>query len=284
MKTFEKLEKIDPKWVYLIMAIALVFPVLRPVGLAVSIDKETTMKVYDWVESLSPGDVVIGDVAFSGGAEGELGPQLQAWFRHCMQKGVKVVMVAQWNTGARLGYTLMEAAAAKCKADGVSAEYGTDWVYVGYKPGGTNTWRAMQADFWETCGKVDMLGNTFDKLPLMSKVRKWDKQSTKGIMIFAAGSPGVPTYTTYFPDYDIYVGAVAVEVPGQMNLLRSAQIKGLVPGLPGAAQYEMLLKVPGKAVKLMDAQSMGHLWIMLLVILGNIAYVSRVRGSAKKAG
>lgn len=96
-------------------------------------------------------------------------------------------------------------------------------------------------------------------------------------------SPGVPTYTTYFPDYDIYVGSVAVEVPGQMNLLRAGQIKGLIPGLPGGAQYEILLQRPGRAVKLMDAQSMGHLWIIVLVILGNIAYVYRVRRKQKPA-
>lgn len=283
MKWLENFDAIDPKWIYLVMALAIVVPVLKPVGLSIAVDKDTTLKVYDWIESLNPGDIVVGDVAFSGGSEGELGPQLQAWFRHCLQKGVKVIMVAQWNTGARLGYQDMEVVANQAKAEGISAEYGVDWVYVGYKAGGTNTWRAMQMDFWGSCGKTDMLGNSFDDLPLMKRFTKWDKESAKGLIIFAAGSPGVPTYTTYFPDYQIYVGSVAVEVPGQMNLLRAGQIKGLLPGLPGAAQYEILLNRPGKAVKLMDAQSFGHLWIIALVILGNVAYYLKLKNRKKPA-
>lgn len=86
MEWLKRLDSIDPRWVYVIMALSLVFPVLKPIGLAISINKETTIPVYNWIESLQPGDIVVGDVSFSGGSEGELGPQLQAWFRHCMQR------------------------------------------------------------------------------------------------------------------------------------------------------------------------------------------------------
>lgn len=277
MNWIEKFDSIDPRWIYFIMALSLVLPVLKPIGLAITIDEVTTIPVYNWIESLEPGDIVIGDIAFSGGSEGELGPQLQAWFRHCMMKGVKVIMVAQWNTGERLGYTLLEEIAQELEEEGVSAEYGVDWAYPGYKPGGTTLWRQMQLDFWEACAEVDMLGNSFDDLPLMHRFRKWDKASSKGIMAFVAGSPGLPTYTTYFPDYNIYLGNVAVQVPGAMNNLRAGQIKGLLAGLPGGAEYEILLDRPGKAVKLMDAQSLGHLWIIVLVILGNIGFYSKMK-------
>ena len=272
MEWLKRLDSIDPRWVYVIMALSLVFPVLKPIGLAISINKETTIPVYNWIESLQPGDIVVGDVSFSGGSEGELGPQLQAWFRHCMQRGVKVIMVAQWNTGERLGYTLLEETAEQLQEEGIPCEYGVDWVYAGYKPGGTTLWRQMQLDFWEACAETDMLGNSFSDLPLMQRFKKWDKATASDLIIFAAGDPGVGTYTTYFPDYNIYVGNVAVQVPGAMNTLRAGQIKGLLAGLPGAAEYELLLDKAGKAVKLMDAQSMGHAWIMLLVILGNIGF------------
>lgn len=280
MTFWEKFGSIDPRWIYLGMAVLLTFPVLSPLGLAITIDQETTVPIFNWVESLNPGDIVFADVSFSGGSEGELGPQLQAWFRHCLQKGVKVVWVAQWNTGERLGYNICSEVAQKLEDEGIHTEYGVDWVYVGWKAGGTTMWRNMQLDFWDACAKTDMLGNSFEDLPLMEKVRKWDKQTCKGIMLFTAGSPGVPTYTTYFQDYDIYLGDVAVQVPGNMNLLRSGQIKGMLCGLPGAAQYEILLEKPGKAVKLMDAQSLGHLWIIVLVILGNIGFYMRRKSGA----
>jgi len=277
---WEKMNAMDPRWIFLGMAVLLTIPVLFPLGLAITIDQETTVPIYNWIENLNPGDIVFADVSYSGGSAGELGPQHKAWFRHCMLKGVKVVWVAQWNTGAQLGYKFCLEVVEDLAEEGIEVEYGVDWVYVGWKAGGTTMWRNMQLDFWDACAKEDWVGNSFEDLPLMQRVKKWDKETCKGIMLFTAGSPGVPTYTTYFHDYDIYLGNVAVQVPGNMNLLRAGQIKGMLCGLPGAAQYEILLDRPGQAVKLMDAQSLGHLWIIVLVILGNIGfYITRKSGT-----
>jgi hypothetical protein len=52
----------------------------------------------------------------------------------------------------------------------------------------------------------------------------------------------------------------------------SQQLKGIISGLNGAAEYEILAKVPGMAASGMDAQSLGHAWIVVLVIAGNMAY------------
>lgn len=70
----EKFDAIDPRWIYFVMALSLIVPVLKPIGLAITIDEVTTIPVYNWIESLQPGDIVVGDIAFSGGSEGELGP------------------------------------------------------------------------------------------------------------------------------------------------------------------------------------------------------------------
>ena len=43
-------------------------------------------------------------------------------------------------------------------------------------------------------------------------------------------------------------------------------------GVSSAAQYELLCNNPGKGAALMDAQSMGHLLIIVFIVLGNIGY------------
>ena len=73
MTFWEKFAVIDPRWIFLGMAVLLTFPVLSPIGLAITIDQETTVPIYNWVENLNPGDIVFADVSFSGGSEGELG-------------------------------------------------------------------------------------------------------------------------------------------------------------------------------------------------------------------
>jgi hypothetical protein len=47
----------------------------------------------------------------------------------------------------------------------------------------------------------------------------------------------------------------------------------------GAAEYEILVNHPGKAVAGMDAQSFAHVLIVLFIILGNVGYV--LAGKAK---
>lgn len=277
LKFMEKFDQINPKVVYLLMALALIFPVLKPIGLPINIDQQLTKPVYDWIESLQPGDIVIFDASYGGGSDAELGPQLKAWFAHCMSRGIKVVGVAQWESGATLAWESLKNLSAELEKEGISAKYGVDWAYPGYKAGTPNTWRAMQDNMWTACGNADWTKKSFSDIPLMARVKKWTPETVKGIMLFSAGDPGVGTYNQYFPDHKLYVGNVAVQVAGSSNLLRSGQIKGILPGLSGAAQYEKLIKRPGLGVKLMDAQSLGHSIIIVLVILGNVGYRLKLR-------
>lgn len=285
MKKFlERFDQINPKLIYLLMAVALVFPVLKPLGMPISIDEQQTLPVYNWIENLNAGDIVIFDAAYGGGSDSELGPQLKAWFTHCMKKGVKVVGVAQWNDGATLAYETLLQLAPALEAKGLSCKYGVDWVMVGFKGAAgaaatATTWRAMQDDFWKTCANLDWVGNDFSALPLMARVRKWDRATISGAICYSAGSPGIPTYITYFPDQDLYIGNVAVQVAGSASYLRSGQAKGILPGLSGAAQYEKLIGEPGLGTKLMDAQSLGHLIVILLVILGNVGYRLKMKSA-----
>jgi hypothetical protein len=57
--------------------------------------------------------------------------------------------------------------------------------------------------------------------------------------------------------------------------LSAGQMVGLLGGLKGAAEYEMLIDKPGMGQRGMDAQSVCHLVIILLVIAGNVGYFMR---------
>jgi hypothetical protein len=45
-----------------------------------------------------------------------------------------------------------------------------------------------------------------------------------------------------------------------------------MPGLTVSAEYELLLQKPGLAVAGVDAVSTSHLLIVLLVVIGNLAF------------
>ncbi len=72
--------------------------------------------------------------------------------------------------------------------------------------------------------------------------------------------------------------------------VESGQIRGILAGMPGAAEYEQMvfkylnkmgdskflnkeaLIIPGKATSRMSAQSVAHLLMVVFIIFGNISY------------
>ena len=72
---------------------------------------------------------------------------------------------------------------------------------------------------------------------------------------------------------------MAVGGPDYIPFYKSKQLIGLSIGMPGSAQYEKLVwnGKPPEGVQLlataaMDVLNIGHLLIILLVVLGNIAF------------
>jgi len=59
-----------------------------------------------------------------------------------------------------------------------------------------------------------------------------------------------------------------------MPYYASGQLRGLVSGLPGAAEYEALLARPGKGTASVDAQIMAYLTIIALIVFSNLAYLN----------
>ena len=48
-------------------------------------------------------------------------------------------------------------------------------------------------------------------------------------------------------------------------------------GVDGAAEYELIIKRPGKGLGLTDALTNIHLLIVAFIILGNIGYLAKKR-------
>ena len=67
-------------------------------------------------------------------------------------------------------------------------------------------------------------------------------------------------------------GVTAVSAPKYYAFVGSGQLVGLLGGMKGAAEYEILLNEKDDAVKGMSAQSLVHLLIIALVILGNLGF------------
>lgn len=71
---------------------------------------------------------------------------------------------------------------------------------------------------------------------------------------------------------NLILGVAAVMAPGNTPYVQSKQVVAMLTGLKGAAEYELILESPGSAAAAMDAQSIAHLLVIALIVLGNIGY------------
>ena len=78
-------------------------------------------------------------------------------------------------------------------------------------------------------------------------------------------------------------GVTAVMAADYYTYLNTGQLKGLLNGLKGAAEYENLMGKPDEATRGMNPQSAVHIIIILFIIIGNVGYfvVLRKKGAEK---
>jgi len=91
----------------------------------------------------------------------------------------------------------------------------------------------------------------------------------------SAGFPGLDTWYVYGKEkygFELGGGCTAVSAPGLYPLIDTGQINGLLGGLRGAAEYETLVGMAGKATAGMDAQSATHFLIIILIVVCNLFY------------
>jgi len=124
----------------------------------------------------------------------------------------------------------------------------------------------------------DVAGNFVEEMPMYQ-----DHKSLRDVdlAVTIAGSSACQSWVTYGREkigLPVAFGVTAVMATDYYIFIQSGQIIGQMGGLRGAAEYETLLmeggycKVPGTAFIGMDVQSIAHIFIILLVVVGNIAF------------
>jgi len=267
MNFWDKLQYVDRRIIYTLLIIGVVTALINPMGLPISISGETEA-FYDEINKLQPGDIFYMGMEFSTGGIPELRPAVVVSARLAFSRGAKIVTGAMWIEGAQIGATAVNEVAEE-----MGKEYGVDYVNLGYKPGGQVFLEKAAYDLWDAAAGVDNRGNSLSDLSLMSEVKSFE--DVKLIGIYNTGNPGVQEYIKIVGDrlgVPLISSCVAVSIPEQMPFLQSGQLKGLLKGMRGAAEFEVMNKMPGPATAGMDAQSVAHVIIIVFMIIGNIGY------------
>lgn len=277
MNFWERLSNLDRRWIFLLIGIVVIIPLLLPMGFPVNVTNEV-QSLYDYIENIpGNGKPILISCDYDPAVEPECGPMAYAIFDHCLRTGKKVIGMSLLPEGAGLlARAMKETSSQYDVVDGV------DYVNFGLVPGygisilklGTEMHELLAADF----NNVPVA-----EIPLMRHVHSFDDLS---LVICVAGSAVVESWVTYANGRyhaDVGAGVTAVMAADYYPFLDTGQLVGLLGGLKGAAEYEKLNDNISwsRASRGMDAQSISHLLIIALVIVGNIGFFFSKRG--KKA-
>lgn len=154
---------------------------------------------------------------------------------------------------------------------------GRDYSVLGYAPVFSLVILGMTASI-EDQFPQDANGNPLIEMPMLTEhksLREVDLAFT------TSGSSACRSWIVYGREkigLPVAFGVTAVMATDYFPYIQSGQIIGQMGGLRGAAEYEVLLyengitETTGKAFRGMDVQSAAHLLIILLIIMGNIAF------------
>lgn len=276
--SLQKLLDLDRRWIFLFVLLAAIGARLFEFDLP-SRPKKIVEDVYEEIERVHEEEgVFLISMDYDPAGKPELEPMSRAVLRHCFDRGVKVVGMTHNPHGQNLGQTILEETAAE-----YGREYGQDYVYLGYKAGfatliinmGQDFYNAFPFDFkgvdvrsYDITKNINSLSD-FSYVMSITSTSAWEAW-----MIF-----GSEKYR-----FSYGVGATGVMAPDVFPFLQTGQIKGLLGGLVGAAEYETLINHPDRAAVGMRPQSAIHILLMAMIILGNVVFFweRRVRKQARK--
>jgi len=280
-RTAERLETLDRRWIFIIMALALSFPLFVPIELPIRVSP-VVRGYFEAVDALEPGDIVYLAVDYDPGSKPELEPMLNASLRHLFGKHVKVVGATLWPAAP----PLLETGLREIGEGEFDLVYGVDFVNLGFKEGKENVMVQLGKSF-RAVYPNDYYGTPVGELPLLAERGPdgaWRVDNFDGVKLLvniSGGYPGTKEWvqqvrTRY--NIPIVAGCTAVSAPEFYPYIQSGQLSGLLGGLSGAAEYEQLLGLRGWAVTGMAAQSLGHVTIVILILFGNLFYFFGRRG------
>lgn len=265
----------ERRLVFGVLLLAVMLPLIFPIGWKTEVSPVVKM-AWDLVEQADSGKVALISFDYEASTITELHPMAAAMIEHAWSKNQRIIATALWPQGPQMASKAFEEALLKYP----DKKYGVDYVNLGYKVGGLVTIQAMGNSF-ETVYPSDNDGTPYRQIPMMKDVRKLDDLSW--VASLSSGSPGLKEWIMIARDVHkvpVTGGTTAISAPGFLPYVNDQkQLTGLLGGLKAASEYEILIQKLGSATMKMDAQSVAHILILVLIIGGNIKAFRRRKSS-----
>ena len=268
---WEAILHIDRRFIYgavfLVVALPLVFGWKTPPGYT----NPWTQAVYNYIEKLPPGTPVLVSVDFEPASKPELAPMTVAAMRHILRRNLRLITLNLVPGGVIMTEQMTDQIAAE-----QHKQYGKDYVNLGFNPNAL----AVVLGLGENLQRVfvfDTKGQPTSAIPALRGVHNY---SNMGLVVEVTSTGLTGLWIAYAHEryrVPLAAGVTSVMALDMYPYLHTGQLVGMLNGIGGAAEYEKLLNAPGEAMLGMPGITAVHLLMVLLVVIGNLAYFATRR-------
>ena len=291
MGVFEKLMKLDRRWVFLFLIVVCVVTYYIDYDVPI-LPEDESRKIYDFIDSLPPGDIVFVAIDYDPNSMAELHPMTYAIVEDCWRRDLKVIITALSQNGPGMADQVIRDISDSMAVDRTynGVEYkgreivnGIDYTFLGFKPYYALVILGMGQDF-RLPFPTDYYGTPIDSLPMMQGVINYDNIACVISLSSGTISDGWISYGQGRFGFPMFFGLTGVMTAQYYPYYGSGQLRGLMGGMLGAAQYESYADNPGRAMDAMKVQLPAHLVIIFFIIMGNIGYFASKNKKFEEVG
>jgi hypothetical protein len=271
-------EEVLRRFIYLLIALAVIIPLFwggswfgeaeLPPGAATDF--------YNTIQNLPSDSVVLLAFDYDPFTAAEMDRLAEPVLWHLMDRKVKLMVVSLLPTGPAIAGNLLDRVTQEHYG---GYQYGQDYVNLGYIPGQAAAPNELASDLRALVLQDYRQGRPLGELPATQNVN--GIQDVNLIIEFAAQQRTLQWWIEQVGSQhqvEIMAAVSAAVEPTATPYHNSGQLVGLISGLPRAAQYEMKTnKWPSLAIVSVDAQSVAHLAILALIVLGSLASLVSTR-------
>jgi hypothetical protein len=239
MNFFERMQNLDRRWIYIVVALAIIIPLMIPYN-SDNVTSPPTENLYQMIDSFAGREdrAVLLSFLHDASTMSELYPMEIAIIRHCFERNIKVFALSFLTSGA----PIIDYAFNSVKEEYPDIKSGVDYCNFGYKPQPMAIVLGM-GDNIANAVNTDAEGRKLESLPIMKGINNYNEMNL--VVEFSGSTAG--TYWIYYarPKFGVNValGVTAVMAADEYPYLQSGQLIGMLSGLKGAAEYEKLVDV-----------------------------------------
>jgi hypothetical protein len=279
----QKIATLDRRWVFLAIAVVVTVPFFVPMGLDIE-PTEKTRQAFEAVNSLKgTGKPLMISMDYGPETMAELQPMADTVIMQAFHQDIPVIGMTFIATGVGLAEQALNESARRFEEQtGRKKEYGKDFVFLGFKPYAFAPITQIGENFAKAY-PTDFRGTKKEDLEILRNVHTY---ADIGLVMDIAGNSMPATWISYAVgryDARFTMGVTAVMAADYYPYVQSGQSEGIVGGMRGAAEYEVMALEAGFVQSLgagsrgMDSQSWTHIVIILFIIVGNVAYFASRR-------